>query len=237
MPVNATQPIAAVDQPARAAVTTVQEPAAAKAKAAGSTQFLNPAQPVASPAAPHHHKEPEPPPPPPPTPDAVAMGLVQPLRVPGLATQPSVPSPVAPVDRPMPPVVVEKAKPAPEPAPAPAARKAAVAPKPVAGTIVAELGTQSASNFYKGLAGNDVIEHGGIFVATYKPVKIGATVALHVHLPGNYEFQATGVVQWTRDPGTDEPGFGARLTQISAEGRQLVYRYTHNREPMFYDDL
>ena len=33
------------------------------------------------------------------------------------------------------------------------------------------------------------------------------------------------------------PGFGARITRISAEGRQLVYRYVRNREPMFYDDL
>jgi hypothetical protein len=33
------------------------------------------------------------------------------------------------------------------------------------------------------------------------------------------------------------PGFGARFTEISQEGRQLVYRYVRNREPLFYDDL
>jgi uncharacterized protein (TIGR02266 family) len=100
-----------------------------------------------------------------------------------------------------------------------------------------ELGIHSTSNFYKGLGGNDVIEHGGIFVATYKVLKIGTSVTLRVLLPGDYEFQATGVVQWTREGGGTEPGFGARFTQISPEGRQLVYRYTRNREPMFYDDL
>ncbi len=132
----------------------------------------------------------------------------------------------------------------PLPQQAPAATSARpAAPKPAAsqsGNVVVELGTHSVSNFYKGLGGNDVIEHGGLFVATYKIPKMGAQVNLRVLLPGDYEFQATGTVQWIREPsggdGTD-PGFGARFTQITPEGRQLVYRYTRNREPMFYDDL
>jgi Tfp pilus assembly protein PilZ len=100
------------------------------------------------------------------------------------------------------------------------------------------LGTHSASNFYKGLGGNDVIEHGGIFVATYRIPKLGSQVQLHVLLPGDYEFYATATVQWTREAtGSSEPGFGARFTQIGSEGRNLVYRYARNREPMFYDDL
>ncbi len=105
--------------------------------------------------------------------------------------------------------------------------------------IDVEMGIHSASNFYKGLGGNDVIEHGGIFAATYKIPKIGTAVNLRVLLPGDYEFTATAVVQWTREGrgGDADPGFGARFTQITPEGRQLVYRYTRNREPMFYDDL
>jgi hypothetical protein len=125
----------------------------------------------------------------------------------------------------------EPARPASQPA------RPAVASVASGSKIDVELGTHSASNFYKGLGGNDVIEHGGIFVATYKALKINSTVTLRVLLPGDYEFTATAVVQWTREAGTSEPGFGARFTQISAEGRQLVYRYTRNREPMFYDDL
>jgi Tfp pilus assembly protein PilZ len=109
---------------------------------------------------------------------------------------------------------------------------------PSAGRIDVELGIHSASNFYKGLSGNDVIEHGGIFVATYKALKLGASVNLRVLLPGDYEFNAIGVVQWTRAAGDgSEPGVGARFSQITPEGRQLVYRYARNREPMFYDDL
>jgi hypothetical protein len=118
---------------------------------------------------------------------------------------------------------------------------AARGPAPTGKLLDVELGTHSASNFYKGLGGNDVIEHGGIFVATYKVPKIGTSVSLRLLLPGDLEFQANAVVQWTRDGGgageSAEPGFGARFTQITAEGRQLVYRYTRNREPIFYDDL
>ncbi|WP_437305562.1 hypothetical protein [Sorangium sp. So ce388] len=120
------------------------------------------------------------------------------------------------------------------------------APQPIDGRAPAavvdvELGALTPSNFYKGLAGNDVIEHGGIFVATYKIPPIGSVVTLRVRLPGDYEFTASATVRWTREAGgsrdSAEPGFGARVTQISPEGRQLVSRFTRNREPLFYDDL
>jgi hypothetical protein len=131
------------------------------------------------------------------------------------------------------------AMPAQRPAPAAASHSDSRAPGK-APHIDVELGAHSSSNFYKGLGGNDVIEHGGIFVATYKIPKIGTTVSLRLLLPGDYEFQANAVVQWTRESGVAgeaEPGFGARFTHIAPEGRQLVYRYTRNREPIFYDDL
>ncbi len=139
----------------------------------------------------------------------------------------------------MTPPVAYTPSPSPEPHRPPPVAAPAAGPRGKGPTIVVELGTRSASNFYKGLAGNDVVEHGGVFVATYKIPKIGSTVTLHVLLPGNYEFHASALVQWVREPrGSDtEPGFGARLVEISAEGRQLVYRYARNREPLFYDDL
>ncbi len=107
--------------------------------------------------------------------------------------------------------------------------------------VTAELGAHSASNFYKGLSGNDIIDHGGLFVSTYKLPKIGHSVRLKVSLPGGYEFEANAVVRWRREPsdaGNDAPpGFGAQFTEITAEARQLVYRYVRNREPLFHDDL
>ncbi len=107
--------------------------------------------------------------------------------------------------------------------------------------IEAELGANSSTNFYKGLSGNDVIESGGIFIATYLAPKLGEELRLHISLPGGYEFDATAVVEWTRTISDSSsyapPGFGARFRQIPQEGRQLVYRYVRNREPLLHDDL
>ena len=117
-------------------------------------------------------------------------------------------------------------------------------PRPPAGAapaVAADLGAQSPTNFYKGLSGNDIIDHGGIFVATYKIPKIGTQLRLQVSLPGGYEFQAGAVVRWTRESSDSTvdtpPGFGAQFTEIAPEARQLVYRYVRNREPLFHDDL
>jgi hypothetical protein len=107
--------------------------------------------------------------------------------------------------------------------------------------VEAELGAHSGTNFYKGLSGNDVIDSGGIFVATYQIPDIGQQLSLRVSMPGGYEFEALGIVRWTREApnsGSEgSPGFGAQFTQITPEGRQLVYRYVRNREPLFHDDL
>lgn len=111
--------------------------------------------------------------------------------------------------------------------------------------VEAALGAHSASNFYKGLSANDIIVGGGIFVATYQAPPIGSEVLLKIAMPGGYEFEARGFVQWTRATSLSQPsggvhappGFGARFSMISEEGRQLVHRYVRNREPLFYDDL
>jgi hypothetical protein len=130
--------------------------------------------------------------------------------------------------------------PAPARAPAPAAPPAAPQVPPGTLRLEAELGAHSGTNFYKGLSGNDVIDSGGIFIATYQIPPIGQNLSLRVSMPGGYEFEALGVVRWTRDTadgGDGKPGFGAQFTQITPEGRQLVYRYVRNREPLFYDEM
>jgi hypothetical protein len=110
--------------------------------------------------------------------------------------------------------------------------------------VNAELGVHSATNFYKGLSGNDLFDSGGIFIATYQIPKIGKELIIHVSMPGGYEFDAKGIVRWTREAplsgpaGLESPpGFGAQFTDLSAEGRQLIQRYVRNREPLFHDDL
>lgn len=127
------------------------------------------------------------------------------------------------------------------PAPRPATPSMPVPAPPMVGNmpvIQADLGAHSVTNFYKGLSGNDIIDHGGLFVQTYVPPKIGTPIRLKVSLPGGYEFEANAVVKWTREQGADAPpGFGAQFTAITPEARQLVYRYVRNREPLFHDDL
>ncbi len=163
----------------------------------------------------------------------------QPVVQPAPAPQPVVQAkPVEHKPEPAPQPVVQ-AKPV-EPKPEKAAPKKVPAPAAPPGvrTLEVSLGTRSVSNFYRGLGGNDVVEHGGVFVETYRIPKIGTPVQLHVHMPGDYEFYALATVMWTREPGgSAEPGFGARFTEIGNDGRQLVYRYSRIREPMFYDDL
>ncbi len=163
---------------------------------------------------------------------------------------PSVPPPAAPAQQAAP-VSVPPPPAAPAAAPAPTTTAAAPSaslgipgPEAIPGdapVIDVALGTHSASNFYKGLSGNDIIQHGGIFVATYKIPKSGATVRLKVAMPGGYEFELGGVVTWIRDPVAGNPdahpGFGARISHATVEGRDLIRRYVKNREPLFHDDL
>lgn len=105
--------------------------------------------------------------------------------------------------------------------------------------VEANLGAHSATNFYKGLSGNDVVDDGGIFIETYQIPQIGTSLWIKVTLPGGYEFEASGTVRWTRESGAGDapPGFGAAFESLSTEARQLVYRYARNREPLFHDDL
>ncbi len=158
--------------------------------------------------------------------------------------QPPAPQAAAPAPYPAPPAYAAPAAAAPPPyqaAPAPAPAPAAAGAPAGSLRVEAELGAHSFTNFYKGLSGNDVIDSGGIFIATYQIPTIGQTLSLRVSMPGGYEFEALGIVRWTRDApnsGSDgQPGFGAQFTQITPEGRQLVYRYVRNREPLFHDDL
>jgi hypothetical protein len=106
---------------------------------------------------------------------------------------------------------------------------------------VVDLGLDSASNFYCGLSDGDVVDGGGLFVSTYHLPEPGALVRLRVRMPGGYEFEANGVVRWRREPGGSPgdapPGFGARITAITAPARALVNRYVRSREPIFHDDV
>ncbi len=154
---------------------------------------------------------------------------------------PSEPPPAAPAPVAATPAAPPQAAPAQAAAPAAPAPAAEAGPRAPAGATVIEaaFGAHSPTNFYKGLSGNDVIDDGGVFVATYRIPRIGQEIWLRVSMPGGYEFDARAEVKWTRESGSADspPGFGAQFREISQEGRQLVYRYVRNREPLFHDDF
>jgi Tfp pilus assembly protein PilZ len=127
--------------------------------------------------------------------------------------------------------------------PAEKSKGSASSGEPPLRAVEAALGAHSATNFYKGLAGGDIVSSGGLFVATYQVPEVGQKLLLKVSMPGGYEFEAKGVVAWTRDVHLSStasgatPGFGAQFSEITDEGRGLIQRYVRNREPLFHDDL
>jgi ATPase involved in DNA repair/ATPase family associated with various cellular activities (AAA) len=101
-----------------------------------------------------------------------------------------------------------------------------------------QLGASSPSNFYRGLDGNDVVMHGGTFVATYaKLPPIGAAVILGIELPGGNRFDVVGTVAWTQDDlGEDSPsGFGARMASAPEDARAMIAQFVRHREPLVRD--
>ena len=106
----------------------------------------------------------------------------------------------------------------------------------------AELGAHSPSNFYKGLSGNDIVDHGGLFVSTYKlpqarARRCGCGCRCRAATSSRPTPSCAGAASRATAASDAPPGFGAQFTEITPEARQLVYRYARNREPMFHDDL
>lgn len=100
------------------------------------------------------------------------------------------------------------------------------------------LGASSPSNFFRGLDGDDVVMHGGVFVATYaKLPAIGAAVILAIELPGGVRFEVAGTVAWTQDDlGDDSPaGFGVRLASAPEDARAMIAQFVRHRDPLVRD--
>lgn len=111
-----------------------------------------------------------------------------------------------------------------------------------ANLVHVSLGAHSASNFFAGLAGLNVVDKGGLFIATYEVASVGQQLQVCVALPGGHEFEADVMVLWQRDPARNTspglpPGYGVKFTKITEAGRKLIERYVAHREPFFYDEL
>ncbi|NUO49653.1 MAG: AAA family ATPase [Polyangiaceae bacterium] len=97
---------------------------------------------------------------------------------------------------------------------------------------------QSPSNFYRWRAQADVVNEGGVFIATRRKVpNLGQEVVIRVTLPGGVELEARAVVEWARPPGHQgmAAGFGARFVDLPTYARQLIDHFVARREPLLFE--
>ncbi len=101
--------------------------------------------------------------------------------------------------------------------------------------LEANVGANTESNFFVGFSGE--VSEGGVFVATYSSLPIGAPVEILVTLPGGYETTVLGRVLFVRDPMDmdSEPGIGVRFEGLSQQSRELILRFIRKRPPLFFD--
>jgi uncharacterized protein (TIGR02266 family) len=106
-------------------------------------------------------------------------------------------------------------------------------------SIEVDVNLESESNFYAGIANN--LSQGGLFVATYTPPPLGATVALSLKLDDKHSFQLTGTVCWTRDPAhsteLSPAGCGIRWVALPTEAKTAITHFIENvRDTIFHDE-
>ncbi len=97
---------------------------------------------------------------------------------------------------------------------------------------------QSPSNFYRWRVDADVVNEGGVFIATRRRVpSLGAQVLLRLTLPGGVELEARAVVEWARPAAHHggAPGFGARFVELPTYARQLVDHFVAKRQPLVFE--
>lgn len=105
--------------------------------------------------------------------------------------------------------------------------------------IEAAISLTSQHNLYAGIA-NDISE-GGVFVATYQPLPVGAEVAIDLSFEavGGPRLLVNGEVRWHRGDtpsGDAAPGMGLRFLDLREEARQWIAEFVRQREPEFFDD-
>jgi tetratricopeptide (TPR) repeat protein len=99
------------------------------------------------------------------------------------------------------------------------------------------VGNTTDSNFYVDAA--DQLIEGGVFVATYSPLPVGATAALTITLPGKQVARVHGRVVLTRDlmDAFDDhiPGMCVAFERVDARSFALIERFARKRLPTYMD--
>ncbi len=105
--------------------------------------------------------------------------------------------------------------------------------------LESEIGVHSETNFYTDFLG-DIRANGGIFVATFHVLPLGAQCEVSLTFPGNLVTEFRGVVRWKREnaPGASlaaSPGMGIEITQADAAAWDLITRFIRKREPIMHE--
>jgi len=97
-----------------------------------------------------------------------------------------------------------------------------------------EISLASDSQFFTALGGN--LSSGGVFVATYRELPVGATVEVRIALPDG-DVVAKGTVRWVRDMKSGAaPGLGIAFDAVDAEAAERIARFCTARPPLLHDD-
>jgi len=100
-------------------------------------------------------------------------------------------------------------------------------------SLEVDVSIESDSHFFVGLSGD--ISRGGLFVATWRKLPVGAAVEVALSLPGG-QVLAHGTVRWVRDLSEGvNPGFGVAFEELSAEARARVEAFCAAQTPYYYD--
>jgi uncharacterized protein (TIGR02266 family) len=96
-----------------------------------------------------------------------------------------------------------------------------------------EIGIDDYMDFYVGFGEN--VSPGGLFVASYRLLPIGAPVALTIVLPDQSALFVHGEVRWVRDPADratseQEPGMGIQFTDLPPAEAERLRAYVNRRE-------
>lgn len=99
--------------------------------------------------------------------------------------------------------------------------------------VEVEVSIDSDSHFYAGLTGD--ISTGGLFVATWRRLPVGAEIELILSLPHG-PLVTRGRVRWVRDVAEGVmPGLGVSFDGLSDQDRLLIETFCAERAPLYHD--
>ena len=80
------------------------------------------------------------------------------------------------------------------------------------------------------------LSDGGVFIATVRPVAIGAVVKLRFQLPGGARIECSGVVRWVRQVNDKRsetvPGLGVQFVGLSDDAKHAIDAFVRERDPV-----